>query len=381
VKRHLLVTNDFPPKVGGIQSYLWELWRRLDPTSFVVLTASSHPDAPAFDAEQAERGVRIVRVPESILFFPTPAALAHVRRCVREYAIDLVLLDPVLPLGLLGPRIGVPYGVILHGAEVTVPGRVPGARTALAHVLRRSSLVIAAGGYPAAEALRAAGALTAPVVDIPPGVDAGAVTPLRAPERRAARARLGLPATGPLVVSLSRLVPRKGMDVLIAAAGRLSTSYPDLVVAIAGEGRELESLRRQAAGSPATVTLLGRVNDEDRAALLGAADIFVMACRRRWLGLEQEGFGIVFLEAAAAGVPQIAGDSGGAAEAVVHGVTGLVVGSPEDPGSVAGALRTLLADPPLRKRMGKAARTRVQASFDYDALASRLASTVEEVAG
>ena len=381
MKRHLLVTNDFPPKVGGIQNYLWELWQRLDPASFVVLTASSHADAPAFDAEQAARGVRIERVPESLLYFPTPGVLAQVRRCVQEHAIDLVLLDPALPLGLLGPRLGVPYGVILHGAEVTVPGRVPGARAALAHVLRGASVVVSAGGYPAAEARRAAGTLRAPVVEIPPGVDATALVPLRAAERRAVRVRLGLPASGPLVVSLSRLVPRKGMDVLIAATERLVPSYPDLVVAIGGEGRALPRLQRQASASTATVTLLGRVSDEDRAALLGAADIFVMACRSRWLGLEQEGFGIVFLEAAAAGVAQIAGASGGAAEAVVDGVTGLVVATPEDPGSVAEALRTLLADPKLRARMGKEGRNRARASFDYDVLASRLAATLAEVAG
>jgi phosphatidylinositol alpha-1,6-mannosyltransferase len=381
VTRHLLVTNDFPPKVGGIQNYLWELWSRLDPETFVILTASSHPDAPAFDAEQAARGVRIERVDQSILFFPTPAALRRIRRCVRQYDIDLVLLDPALPLGLLGPRLGVPYGVILHGAEVTVPGRVPVARSALARVLHGASVVISAGGYPAAEAQHAAGSIAAPVVEIPPGVDATAITPLRAPARRAARARLGLPATGPLVVSLSRLVPRKGMDVLIAAADRLAPSYPDLVLAIGGDGRELSSLRRQAGGSPLSVTLLGRVSDEDRAALLGAADIFVMACRNRGLGLEQEGFGIVFLEAAAAGVPQIAGASGGAAEAVVDGVTGLVVDRPEDPGQVAQALRTLLAEPKLRKKMGAAGAARVKASFDYVVLASRLADTLEHVAG
>jgi phosphatidyl-myo-inositol dimannoside synthase len=381
VRRHLLVTNDFPPKVGGIQSYLWELWKRLDPESFVVLTASSHPDAAAFDAEQTGRGIRIERVPESILFFPTPAALAQVRRCVYQHDIDLVLLDPALPLGLLGPRIGVPYGVILHGAEVTVPGRVPGARTALAHVLRGASVIISAGSYPAAEGRRAAGDIAAPVVEIPPGVDASAITTLSDPQRRAARDRLGLPTAGPLVVSLSRLVPRKGMDVLIAAADRLAPSYPDLVVAIGGAGREQARLQRQAAASQVSVTVLGRVSDEDRAALLGAADIFVMACRNRWLGLEQEGFGIVFLEAAAAGVPQVAGDSGGAAEAVVHGVTGLVVDQPGDPGNVAEALRTLLADPDLRQRMGVAARARAQGSFDYGLLASRLASTLEKVTG
>ena len=122
------------------------------------------------------------------------------------------------------------------------------------------------------------------------------------------------------------------------------------------------------------------MSDEDRAALLGAADVFVMACRNRWAGLEQEGFGIVFLEAAAAGVPQIAGDSGGASEAVVDGVTGLVVGTPGDPGAVAEALRSLLADPMRRRRMGRAARARVRESFDNDVLASRLADALARVA-
>jgi phosphatidylinositol alpha-1,6-mannosyltransferase len=376
-----LVTNDFPPKVGGIQSYLWELWRRLDPDSFVVLTASSDPGAAAFDAEQATQGIRIERVPSSLLYFPTPGALAAVRRVAQVHDVDLVLLDPALPLGLLGPRLGLPYGVILHGAEVTVPGRLPASRQALARVLRGASLVVSAGRYPAAEGARATGGLEIPSVEIPPGVDASAITPLLAAERRAARARLGLPATGPLVVSVSRLVPRKGMDVLIEAARRLDPSYPDLVLAIAGDGRELARLRHQADASPVDIRLLGRVSDQDRSDLLGAADVFVMACRNRWMGLEQEGFGIVFLEAAAAGVPQIAGDSGGAAEAVEDGVTGLVVDRPEDPGALAEALRALLCDPARRRRMGKAARARALASFDYDLLASRLARTLEEVAG
>jgi phosphatidyl-myo-inositol dimannoside synthase len=381
VKRHLLVTNDFPPKVGGIQSYLWELWKRLDPASYVVLTGSSDEGAAAFDAHQAERGVHIERVPASTLFFPTPAALAAVRRCVGDNEVDMVLLDPVLPLGLLGPRLGVPYGVILHGAEVTVPGRIPGSRAALGRVLRGAELIVSAGSYPAAEGRRAASGRLAQVVVIPPGVDTDAIVPLKAAERRAARARLGLPARGPLVVSVSRLVPRKGMDVLIEAAGRLAFSYPDLVVAIGGHGREQERLRRLADQSPARVRMLGAVSDEDRAALLGGADVFVMACRNRWLGLEQEGFGIVFLEAAAAAVPQIAGDSGGASEAVLDGVTGLVVESPGDPGAVAEALRGLLADPARRRRMGRAARSRVQEFFDNDVLASRLAEALAGVAG
>ena len=185
-----------------------------------------------------------------------------------------------------------------------------------------------------------------------------------------------------MVVSVSRLVPRKGMDVLVEAAGRLAPSFPDLVVAVAGTGRQAAGAGRPGArhrGAP--VHLLGAITEDDKAALLGAADVFVMACRNRWLGLEQEGFGIVFLEAAAAGVPQVAGDSGGAAEAVEDGVTGLVVGRPEDPGEVATALRRLLADDRLRRRMGQAARQRAVASFDYALLAPRLAGSLAEVPG
>jgi phosphatidylinositol alpha-1,6-mannosyltransferase len=249
----------------------------------------------------------------------------------------------------------------------------------LARVLGQARLIVSAGSYPAAEARRVVPDLTASLVEIPPGVDTASIVPLKAAERRAARARLGLPVTGPLLTSVSRLVPRKGMDVLIEAANRLAPSYPDLVVAIAGAGRELDHLRRLADRSPVSVHVLGRVSEEDRAALLGAGDIFVMACRNRWLGLEQEGFGIVFLEAAAAGVPQVAGDSGGATEAVLDGETGLVVADPGNPGAVAEALRVLLSDPNGRRKMGRAARSRVQESFDNDVLASRLAQALAGV--
>ena len=371
MKRHLLVTNDFPPKVGGIQNYLWDLWSRLDPASFVVLTASSDDQAAAFDAAQAVRDVRIERVPGSILFFPTPQAQRAVEECVRAHGIDLVLLDPALPLGLLGPRLSIPYGVILHGAEVTVPGRLPGARATLARVLRGASIVVSAGGYPAAEGRRVAPNLRTPFVEIPPGVDTAALAPLNAAARRNARARLGLPAAAPLLASVSRLVPRKGMDVLIEAANRLAPSFPDLVVAIAGDGRERHRLERLAAGGLADVRVLGRVSDDDRAALLGAADLFVMACRNRWWGLEQEGFGIVFLEAAAVGVPQVAGDSGGAPEAVLEGETGYVVPGDSVERTAARCVE-LLKDPTKAKAMGERGRAWVEEKWQWDSIADIL---------
>ena len=144
-------------------------------------------------------------------------------------------------------------------------------------------------------------------------------------------------------------------------------------LALAGSGRDRERLARRAAraGLGDRFHLLGRVPDEDLAAVYGAADVFAMCCRERWAGLEAEGFGIVFLEAAACGTPAVAGRSGGAWEAVEDGATGFVV-DPLDAGAVAGALERLLADPDLRRTMGAAARARAEAAFAYDHLAARL---------
>jgi len=368
--RHVLVTNDFPPKVGGIQSYLWELWRRLPADEVTVLTAA-HPQASAFDAGQPFRVERTGRR----LLLPGRSLGERVSHLASEVGAGLVVLDPALPLGLLGHRLGLPYAVVLHGAEVTVPGRLPGTRSALAHVLRGADRVIAAGGYPAAEGRRAAGSLP-PTTVVAPGVDADRFRPLDDNARARARADLGLPAAGPLLVSLSRLVPRKGMDTLIEAAALMAPTRPDLTVAIAGEGRDGGRLERLARRLHAPVRFLGRVPEERLPALYGCADVFVMLCRNRWAGLEQEGFGIVFLEAGACGVPVVAGDSGGAGEAVVHGETGMVVPMAADrPGrarSAAEVLSRLLDDPGLRARLGEAGRQRVEAEFRYDDLAATL---------
>ncbi len=378
---HLLVTNDFPPKVGGIQAYLWELWRRLDPSTFAVLTASSDPGAQAFDRAQAERGFRIERVPGRVLA-PTPRLVRRIRAAAGRVGAEVVVLDPAFPLGVIGPHLGLPYAVLLHGAEVAVPGRLPVSRQVLARVLERSGLVISAGGYPAAAATRAVGkGAMPPVVEIPPGVDLQRFRPLTAGERDRARADLGLDGSGPLVVSVSRLVPRKGMDVLIDAAVRLQPDFPGLTVAIAGRGRDSQRLAGRIAEHGAPVQLLGGLSDGDIPRLVGTADVFVMLCRNRWLGLEQEGFGIVFLEAAAAGVPQVAGASGGAGEAVEDGRTGLVVRRPADVGAAARAIGRLLGDRSLRSEMGDAARQRAEASFDYDRLAPRLAASLADMEG
>jgi phosphatidylinositol alpha-1,6-mannosyltransferase len=340
--KHLLVTNDFPPKIGGI-------------------------GAPQFDSAQP---YRVERTPEPVLL-PHPWMVRRIDELARDVGADLVVLDPAVPLGLVGPSLRVPYDVVLHGAEVTVPGRLPGTKQALGNVLRRARHVVSAGEYAAREAERAA-EQSLPVTIVPPGVDVDRFHPLEAAERAEARRRLGLPADAELIVSISRLVPRKGFDVAIEAVALLAPRRPDLLLAISGGGRDERRLRRLAAERHAPVVFLGRVPNADLPSLYGCADVFAMACRSRWAGLEQEGFGIVFVEAAACGVPQVAGDSGGAAEAVDDGVTGLVVRRPDDPRDVAAALEALLDDDVLRASMADASRARAVAEFSYDVLAKRL---------
>ena len=368
--KHLLVTNDFPPNIGGIPSLLWEWGRRLPPDSFTVLT-SPYQGAAEFDAEQA---FRVERVREPVLL-PHPLMVRRVDDLARETGADLVVLDPALPLGLIGPSLSLPYDVVLHGAEVTVPGRLLGSKQALAHVLRRARHVIAAGGYPATEAERAA-EQSLPVTVVPPGVDVERFRPLSEVERSAARAKLGLPDDAELVVSISRLVPRKGFDTAIRAAAELRRSRPDLVLAISGRGRDEQRLRRLAGELQAPVRFLGRVDNDDLPLLYGCGDLFAMLCRNRWGGLEQEGFGIVFVEAAACGVPQVAGDSGGAAEAVADGETGIVVHDPDDHVAVADVFATLLDDATRRRAMSAASRQRAVDEFSYDVLAARLGAAL-----
>lgn len=369
--RHLLVTNDFPPKIGGIQNYLWELWRRLPPDDVIVHT-TPYRGAGEFDAQQR---YTVIRSREPWLL-PSPVLAKRVDSIAAEHSVDLVLIDPAVPAGLIGPHLHHPYGVILHGAEVTIPGRIPLSRQLLSRVLDKSVGVIAAGGYPAAEAERAIGRELSTSI-IPPGVDVDRFVPLSDSERVSARAALGLPTTGPLVVSVSRLVPRKGMDTLIRSSVEIQKRHPGVTVAIAGKGRDTKRLTSLISELEAPVKLLGRVPDADMPALYGCGDVFTMLCRSRWAGLEQEGFGIVFLEAAAAGVPQVAGRSGGAHEAVVHRGTGLIVDNPGDVAEAAGAISDLLDNPDQRSEMAAAGRARAVSDFSYDVLAQRLAEAIK----
>jgi phosphatidylinositol alpha-1,6-mannosyltransferase len=373
--RHLLVTNDYPPKTGGIQVYLHELWRRLESGRAVVVTASSHPDAATFD-----QGAEIVveRVRTGTLFLPTYRAWRAIEAAIARHEPDLVLLDPAWPLGLLGPLLSVPYGVIVHGAEATIPSRIPIVASTLRFVLKHAAVAICAGSYPEAIVRNNAADFTPPIIQIPPGVDTMKFTPIDARRRREVRADFDLGERDFVVCSYSRLVPRKGMDTLIRAAAKLKDDLPQLRVVIGGNGRDAERLKRLAQRLEAPVTFLGRVPDEQLSDWIASSDLMVMDCRSRWLGLEQEGFGIVFVEAAASGVAQIAGRSGGSHEAVENGVTGLVLADPRSDELLAKAIRTLALDDERRLAYGRASRIAAVGRFEWYRLAMQLSYQLSE---
>lgn len=376
--KHLLVTNDFPPKVGGIQNYLYELWRRLDPSSFIVIT-TSHPDAEAFDSQQSFEIIRL----DQKLFLPTRSLARIIRTIASDHQVDFIVWDPALPIGKLAPRVAVPYGVVVHGAELTIPARLPVTSRWLLRLLGDARFIISAGQYPKSELeqlFAKSGKSLPEIIEIPPGVDPVRFEPLLVEARSEFREVLGIAHDEFLVSSVSRLVPRKGMDTLIEAAGLLSEAYPHLKVVIAGTGRDQGRLQRLITKHGAPVKLIGRVTEEQLPYLLGSSDAFAMMCRSRWAGLEQEGFGIVFLEAAACKVPVIAGFSGGSCEAVTHEETGFVVYKPRSARKVAEAISMLITDEALRKQMGENGRRRAVAEFSYDYLSEKLAKRLSVIA-
>ena len=366
VVKHLLVTNDFPPKIGGIQNLLYEWWRRLPSESFAVLT-SPYSGSKQFDAAQS---FEIRRTREPVLL-PHPLMVHKINKMAKQFGAELVVLDPALPLGLIGPNLNLPYAVVLHGAEIVVPGRLPVVSRLLARVLNNAELIIASGSYPAAEASRVCRS-SKRIEVITPGVDIQRFKVLSSEQRIEARKQFGVAEDSELIVGISRLVPRKGFDVLIRAVARLAIEFPKLRLIVGGDGRDRARLERIARELMSPTTFLGRVSDDDLPKLYGCADINAMLCRSRWMGLEQEGFGIVFAEAAACGVPQIAGRSGGASDAVDHDITGLIVEDPTRVDDVVSSLRRLLVDKSQLLKMGQASRLRAENLFDYDKLALKL---------
>jgi phosphatidylinositol alpha-1,6-mannosyltransferase len=367
----LLVTNDFPPRIGGVQQYEWNMLRPFPPERVSVLA----PAWPGWREHDAEQHFAVTRWPGGFLW-PTAELATKVRAMARDHGAEVVVLGQGLPLSLLAPRLaaaGLPSVVLTHGVELWM-ARLPGSNALLRRGLAGARAVTAVSEY-TARAVRRAAPPGLRVVLVSPGVDEGRFASGIGAE--GVRASLGV-GDRPMVLCVSRLVTRKGQDVLIRSMDVVRTLVPDAVLVVVGDGPDAGRLRDLARTAPAgSVVFAGAVPDDELPAHYGACDVFAMPCRSRWGGLEVEGFGIVFLEAAAAGRAVVAGRSGGAAEAVVDGETGLLVEGRE-PKAVALAVARLLLDPALRGRMGAAGRARVEARFTWTGQSERLAEVLRE---
>ncbi|GBE66558.1 GDP-mannose-dependent alpha-(1-6)-phosphatidylinositol monomannoside mannosyltransferase [Mycobacterium sp. MFM001] len=373
MSRVLLVTNDFPPRPGGIQSYLEELVTRLAATGSHALTvyAPQWKGADAFDARAD--GYHVVRHPGTLML-PGPAVEARMRRLIAEHGIDTVWFGAAAPLALLARRArraGASRVLAsTHGHEVGW-SMLPVARSVLRRIGEDTDVVTFVSRYTRARFAPAFGPAAA-LEYLPPGVDTDRFRP-DAASRAELRARYRL-GQRPTVVCLSRLVPRKGQDMLIRALPAIRRRVDGAALVIAGGGPYLASLRQlaQRYGVRDHVTFTGGVPAAELPAHHAMADVFAMPCRTRGAGLDVEGLGIVFLEASATGVPVIAGCSGGAPETVRHNETGLVVDGRSEH-QVADAVTELLADPDRAAAMGAAGRAWATAQWRWDTLAARLA--------
>lgn len=370
VRRALLVTNDFPPRPGGIQSYLHTLAMRL-PADALVVYAPDWSGAAAFDAAQA---FPVVRHP-SRLMLPLPEVARRAAALARSERCDTVWFGAAAPLALLGPRLRRRAGVqrvvaSTHGHEVGW-SMVPVARRALRRIGDDADVVTAVSRYTRSRITAALGPL-AGLEHLPPGVDTDVFRPdpaARAELRR--RYRIG---DAPVVACISRLVARKGQDALVRALPAVRRRIPGAVLLLVGDGPAAERVTRLARdnGVGSAVVRTGAVRWAEIPAHHAVGDVFALPCRTRGGGLDVEGLGIALLEASAAGLPLVAGRSGGAPETVRPGVTGEVVDGRDIPG-LADTLAVLLADPERAAAMGRAGRSWMQRDWCWRVAAARLA--------
>ena len=371
VARTLLVTNDFPPRPGGIQSFLHGLVAHL-PAADVVVFTSRWRGWEQWDEAQP---FTVVRADTSVLL-PTPSVRRRAVSLLREHECESVWFGAAAPLGLLAPalrRAGARRVIATtHGHEAGW-AQSPGTRQLLRRIAGSVDVMTYLGSYTRSKLAPALGpALAGKLHRLAPGVDAATFRPGLGNDIRRS---LGL-ADRPVAVCVSRLMPRKGQDVLIRAWPLVQQQVPDAVLLLVGGGPFRDRLTGmvESAGLSSSVVFTGSVPWPMLPAYYGAGDVFAMPCRTRLGGLDVEGLGIVFLEAAACGLPVVAGDSGGASDAVLDGVTGQVVDGRSVP-AVAAAVTALLGDPDRAAGMGAQGREWVQREWSWE----RSAATLREL--
>jgi phosphatidyl-myo-inositol dimannoside synthase len=374
VTKVLIVTNDYPPRSGGIQSFVHALACRL-PADRVVVYAPAWDGAAEFDARLP---FPVIRHPGSLML-PVPGVRDRARALLAEHGCDTVVFGAAAPLGLLAPslrRSGARRLVaITHGHEAGWAA-LPGARGLLRRIGDEVDVVTYLAEYFRVRVARALSpAAAARMVRLAPGVDPAEFRPGAGGTE--VRKRLGIDPDRPVVVCVSRMVARKGQDTLIRAwpqvLARSSTAgLPGPLLMLVSDGPYRPELERLAAstGVADSVLFTGAVGWDELPAYYDAGDIFAMPCRTRRAGLDVEGLGIVYLEASAAGLPVIGGDSGGAPDAIQDGETGYVVPG-GSAGAVADRISQLLADPVGAAAMGDKGQAWVEREWTWDLVAER----------
>ncbi|GAA1284625.1 GDP-mannose-dependent alpha-(1-6)-phosphatidylinositol monomannoside mannosyltransferase [Pseudonocardia aurantiaca] len=367
--RTLLVTNDFPPRAGGIQTYLQAFAERI-PAGELAVYAPAWPGAAEFDAAFAHP---VHRHPTSLML-PVPAVAERAVRLAREHRATTVWFGAAAPLALLGPHLRRHAGIervvgSTHGHEVGW-SMLPGARQALRRIGSDADALTTISRYTRGRVAGAFGPLAALEV-LPAGIDAERYRPDPAARARL-RSRYGLGAV-PLVVCVSRLVARKGQDALVRALPLVRDRVPGARLLLVGDGPDGGRLRRLAAqvGVADHVVFTGSVPAAEMPAHHAVGDVFALPCRTRGRGLDVEGLGIVLLEAAACGLPVVAGESGGAPETVQEGRTGHVVEGRDIP-ALATTVAGLLADPDRARQLGAAGREWMQGEWAWPGRVARL---------
>jgi phosphatidylinositol alpha-1,6-mannosyltransferase len=368
VPRTLLVTNDYPPKVGGIQRTLHSLMRELPPDRVTVF-APAWQGSQVFDAGEP---YRVERDPRAFTW-PTPEVRDRVRGLIRQTGSEVVLFGDAMPLAALGPglaRHGTPYLVAAHGFDYWL-SLVPGSHAWMRRMTSRAARVPVMCSEFIARVVRTAVPAEVPVSVLFPGADIQTFRPDLPTQDIVERHGV---TDRPLIVCVSRLVPRKGQDVLIASMAEIRRRVPDATLLVVGDGPFRERLEALAASAPnGSVVFAGQVSEQDLPRYYRAGHVFAMPCRSRAAGLEVEGWGNVFIEAAACGRPVVVGDSGGARESLVDGETGILVNGSRR-AEVADAVACLLEDPARAEAMGAAGRARVERDHTWPTIAERLAS-------
>ena len=303
---------------------------------------------------QSETGV--IRAKRSYML-PDRATRLLVRDAAKEFRPDAVLFGAPHPLPRMGPwlreELGTPFGILSHGAEITIPGSIPGVRHLLGRTLAAADVRFAVSRFTAE---RVEAITREPVEFLGAGVEIDSFTP---PENRSSN-------PVPVIGCVSRFVPRKGQDRLRHAVADLDR---DVEVLFVGKGRTEKQIRALADKLGVRTRFEVDVPWAELPGLYQSMDVFCMPCKSRWGGLEVEGLGLVFLEAAATGLPVLAGDSGGSPETVLPGVSGFVVSNVSD---IVEGLSILLDDPNKAAEMGRRGRQFVDAEFTWERVVQRL---------